>query len=157
MSRNQWKNIGVGVGIAFVSAFSTQAQSATTPPTKQPKAAQQPAPAQAQTAPGQTIFDYKADLNLSDKQEEDIRALLADLNKEVRLGQAKLTILNSELEDLIKTEGDLEQIRKKVKEAFDLQANVKFADIAATRKINRVLSPEQLKRWRSIQEAARGK
>ena len=150
MSRNQWKNIGVGVGVAFVSAFLTQAQSAT-PPTKQPK------PAQAQPAPGQTIFDYKADLNLSDKQEQDIRTLLAELNKDVRLSNAKLTILNSELEDLIKNEGDMEQIRKKVKEAFDLQANVKFADIAATRKINRVLSPEQLKRWRSIQEAARGR
>jgi hypothetical protein len=155
MSRNQWINIGVGVGVVFVAAFLTQAQGAT-PPTKQPNPAQQPAPAQTPT-PGHTIFDYKAELNLSDKQEDDIRALLADLNKEVRLGNAKLTIVNSELEELVKTEGDVEQIRKKVKEAFDLQANVKFDDIVATRKINRVLSPEQLKRWRSIQAAARGK
>ena len=151
MNRIQWKNIMVAAGVVFVSAFLIQATPAPPPP-KQPAPA---APAQTQPAPGQTIFDYKAELNLSDKQEQDIRTILADLNKDVRLGSAKLTILNSELEDLIKADGDLEQIRKRVKEAFDLQANLKFDDISATRKINRILSPEQLKRWRGIQEAAR--
>jgi hypothetical protein len=48
-------------------------------------------------------------------------------------------------------------IQEKPEEVFDLQAAMCFAQIAATRRINRVLSPEQLKRWRSIQAAARGK
>jgi hypothetical protein len=146
--RTQWKNIAIGLAVVFAAAFLIQATPAPTPPAKQP------AP-QAQPAQGQTIFDFKSELNLSDKQEQDIKSILGDLNKNVRLGSAKLTILNSELEELIKNDGDLEQIRKRVKEAFDLQANLKFEDIAATRKINRVLSPEQLKRWRSIQDAAR--
>ena len=155
MSRNQWKNITIGLGVAFVSAFLIQAQSLPPPPTKQAASPQQPAPAQTPPAPGKTIFDYKADLSLSDKQEQDIRQILEELNRELRLGNARLTLLNADLEDLVKSDGDLEQIKKKLKEAYDMQANLRFSDISATRRINRVLSPEQLKRWRGIQAAAR--
>ena len=112
----------------------------------------------AQVAPqperARTIFDYKKELNLSDRQEQDIKTILGDLNKEVVVTRAKLTLLEVEVGDLIKNEGDLEQIRKKLKDAADIQVALRLADIAATRKINRTLSPDQLKRWREIQAAA---
>jgi len=114
----------------------------------------------AQIAPaperGRTIFDYKKELNLSDRQEQDIKTVLEDLNKDVRVTRAKVTLIDVEVGDLIKKEADVEQIRKRLRELFDLQIALKMADIVATRKINGTLSPEQLKRWRAIQaEAAR--
>ena len=101
-----------------------------------------------------TIFDYKTELNLSDRQEQDIKSVLGELNKEAVVTRAKLTLLEVEIGDLIKSDGDLEQIRKKLKDAADIQVALKFADIVATRRINKTLSPEQLKRWREIQAAA---
>lgn len=116
-------------------------------------------PSYAQTAPqaaqGKTIFDFKADLRLTDKQEKDIREVLADLNKEIQVGRAKLTILSFELEDLIKKEADLEQIKKNLKDQADVQASMRYADVVATRGVNKVLSPDQLTRWKNIQATAR--
>ena len=114
--------------------------------------------AYAQTAPApsavKTIFDYKQELNLTDRQEQDIKAILQELNKEVRVTRAKLTLIDVEATDLIKNEGDLEQIRKKLKDAAEIQVSLKMADIMATRKINGTMSREQLKKWRELQAAA---
>jgi hypothetical protein len=104
-----------------------------------------------------TIFDYKGELSLTDKQEHEIRDILTDLNKEIQINRAKLTILAFELDDLVnKKEGDPEQIKRKLKEECDLQMATRLADLMATRSINkRVLTPSQLEKWRKIQTAAR--
>lgn len=116
-------------------------------------------PAYPQTAPqpaqGKTIFDFKADLKLTDKQEKDIREVLTDLNKELQVTRAKMTILSFELEDLLKKEANLEQIKKNLKDQADLQANLRYADVVATRGVNKVLTPDQLTRWKSIQATGR--
>ena len=109
----------------------------------------------ANQTPKKTIFDYKAELNLTDEQEQEIRRILAELNREAQLAGAKLTILKFELEDLIQKEDELELILKNFIEEAELRASVKYADLAATRKINNVLSPQQLAQWREVQASAR--
>ena len=52
-------------------------------------------------------------------------------------------------------EADLKQIRAKLQEIADLSVESGCADVEASRKINAVMTPEQLKKWRSIQAAAR--
>ena len=101
--------------------------------------------------PTKTIFDFKAELKLTDKQEKEIKQALADLNRELQLKRAKLTILSIELEDLVKKEGDLEQIKKNLMDQANLQASMRYDDFAASRKINKVLSADQLAKWRDIQ------
>ena len=112
-------------------------------------------PTETQTTQTKTIFDFKGELKLADKQESKIREILGDLNREIQLNRAKLTILSFELEDLIKKDGNLDQIKKNLKEHADLQSSMRYADIVATREINKVLSSEQLKKWRGIQASAR--
>jgi len=102
-----------------------------------------------------TIFDYRAELNLTDDQVKKIRENLSALEKEVRVLRARLTIADVDLQTLLEKEGDINEIKKKVKEAFDIQASIRIADIEASRKINGVLKPEQLKKWREIQAEAR--
>jgi len=108
-------------------------------------------PGAEQTKPIKTIFDFKAELKLADKQEKEIRQALADLNRELQLKRAKLTILSIELEGLMKKEGDLEQIKKNLMDQANLQASMRYDDFAASRKINKVLSADQLAKWRDIQ------
>ena len=105
--------------------------------------------------PKQTIFDYKAELSLTDEQEKEIRRILAELNREMQISQAKRTLLKFELEDLIQKEDELEVIRTKLQEQADLLASARFTDHVATRNINNVLSAPQLAKWRGIQAAAR--
>lgn len=137
--------------LAFLAASLGYAAQ-TAPATKASPAPAQPA--QAEPARGRTIFDYKRDLNLTDKQEQEIRTILQNLNKDVRLSNARLVIIDSEFEDLMNKESDVDLIRKKLREAADIRIAMRIADIEASRKINRVLSPEQLKRWRAIQATA---
>ena len=114
--------------------------------------------AYSQTASPQTvktIFDFKTDLSLTDTQEKQIKQILVDLNRELQLEKAKHTIASIELQDLVKKEADLEQIRKALDQEASLRASMSYADLAATRKINKVLSSEQLQKWRTIQDSVR--
>ena len=131
--------IGVFVMIGFGTVFAQQAQEG-----------------QQQQAV-KTIFDYKADLRLTDDQVKKIRDYLSDLDKEVRVLRAKFTLIDVDLQSLLEKEGDMNDIKKKIKEAFDIQASIKIADVEAARKINNVLKPEQIKKWREIQAEASSK
>jgi len=113
--------------------------------------------AQQQAQQGKTIFDYKSDLKLTDDQVKKMRELLGDLDKEVKVYRAKLTLIDVDLQNLMEKEGDMNDLRKKIKEAYDIQASIKIADIETARKINQVLKPDQLKKWREIQQEAAAK
>ncbi|MGH7164451.1 MAG: Spy/CpxP family protein refolding chaperone [Nitrospiraceae bacterium] len=102
-----------------------------------------------------TIFDYKKELKLTDEQEQKIRQLLLDLSKQLQIEQAKLTLANAELEELLKKEAELEKIKEVVNREATIRAAITYADLAAGRQINAVLTPAQLKQWRAIQEQAR--
>lgn len=103
----------------------------------------------------QTIFDYKAELGLTDAQEKDIRSLLADLAKALKLAQARLTILNYDIEELINSEEDLEKIKGKLEESAKIATDMRLTDIRTSRGVNKVLTPDQLNRWKLIQKKAR--
>jgi len=51
----------------------------------------------------------------------------------------------------MKKESDLEQIRKNLMDQANLQASISYDDFGASRKINKVLSADQLAKWRDIQ------
>lgn len=114
-----------------------------------------PQPQQQQKAAVKTIFDYRSELKLTDDQVKKIKEHLSELNKEITILRAKLTLVEANLQELLKKDGEMDQIKNKIREAFDIQASIRIADIEATRKINAVMTPEQLKKWRGIQSAAR--
>jgi hypothetical protein len=51
----------------------------------------------------------------------------------------------------MKKESDLEQIKKNLMDQANLQASISYDDFAASRKINKVLSADQLAKLRDIQ------
>jgi len=104
--------------------------------------------------PVKTIFDYKAELGMTDDQAKRIREILTALERETRVLRAKFTIVDVEVQKLIEADGDLGLINTKIREAFEIQASIKMADVEASRKINAVLKPEQLRKWHEIKAAA---
>lgn len=102
-----------------------------------------------------TIFDYKQEIGLSDQQVADIRQAVEALVKQARLQQARLVIAADELETLNSAEADLKDIRAKLMEIATLQVDMRYNDIATSRKINGLMTPAQLAKWKKIQEQAR--
>lgn len=137
-----YKMVGLvlgGILIAVLGSVQSYAQQASAPTTGEKN----------------TIFDYKAELKLTDRQEQQIRQLLTELSGELDLQRARITIATHELAESIKKEAPLEQIKKQLEHEAALRAALGYEDISASRRINAVLSPEQLKHWRDIQETSR--
>lgn len=101
------------------------------------------------------IFNYKAELKLTDSQVGRIEDILKGLNRELRVLRAKRTLLDVEIETLLDEEADIAQIKSTINEAFAVRASIRIAAVEAARKLHSVLSSSQLKRWREIQAAAR--
>jgi len=137
---NRFKTTALAAALLIGALVSTQGYAQTTQPSTNQKT---------------TIFDYKKELKLTDEQEQRIRQLLLDLSKKLQIEQAKLTLANAELEELLKKEAELEKIREAVNREAAIRAEITYADLAAGRRINAVLTPAQLKQWREIQEKAR--
>jgi len=91
---------------------------------------------------------------MTDDQAKRIREILTALERETRVLRAKFTIVDVEVQKLIEADGDLGLIKTKIREAFEIQASIKIADVEASRKINAVLKPEQLRKWHEIKAAA---
>ncbi len=113
--------------------------------------------AEAQKQEIKTIFSYKAELGLTDKQEADIRKLLIDLQNTFTEKAKKLNTLRQELAQMIKDRANLRTIRRKIEEIGKIQVENTYLDIESSRKIENTLTPEQLKKWQDIQKETREK
>lgn len=120
-------------------------------------AAPAPAASPATAAPQQikTMWDYQKELGLSDKQISDLKAAVTDLEKSVRSQQERLKPLDAQLNDQISKEASLDQVRVTLQQIAAIQIEIRLADVSTSRKINSILTADQLKKWRDIQRAAR--
>lgn len=155
MSNTTWTRFRLWtLAIALLSGSLVLAQGA--PAGETPAGAPKEEEATPQS-PLKTIFDYKDQLNLTDQQIADIKKLLGELARTLKLTQAKLTVLAFEVDELIKGEGDLGTIRAKLDEEAKMRSEARYADVLCSRNINKVLSESQLAAWKRIQEEARAK
>ncbi|MCX5724517.1 MAG: hypothetical protein NTX84_08395 [Nitrospirae bacterium] len=94
------------------------------------------------------IIDHKTEFKLMEWQERQLRSLLTEL-AEVRSRQrARLEVVTHELTELLKEEVSVEQEES-------LRVALSFEELEVMRRIDAVLSPEQLTHWRNIQEPSR--
>ena len=110
----------------------------------QPKAQAQP---QIQR---KTILDFKDELKLTEDQVKSIKKIIDEFETKNRPLLEKLIALDKELKELLEKEGDLGEIKKKIKEIYSLRAEMIFNEIEAGRKIDKVLNKEQKEKWKQI-------
>jgi Spy/CpxP family protein refolding chaperone len=113
------------------------------------------APAAATPAPVKTMWDYQKDLGLTDSQIANIKQAVQDLEKTVRGQQERLKPLDTQLNEQIAKEASNEELRATLQQIAAVQIDIRLADVNTSRKINSILSAEQLKQWREIQKTAR--
>ena len=100
---------------------------------------------------GVFIFEYKKELALTDKQEQDLKDILAKFQSYVADKQKQLNWLQTELGKMIAATADLDKIKARIDGIAKIQAEVTYEGIAINRAIETELTGTQLTKWRSIQ------
>ncbi|MFA5147850.1 MAG: hypothetical protein WC491_01830 [Candidatus Omnitrophota bacterium] len=109
----------------------------------------------AGTKTGRYIFDYKTELSLTDKQEKNMRDILAKLQSYLSDKKKELDGLKAELDMLVERKGDLNTIKAKLQDIARVQTDASYEDIVSARAIENELTAKQLSKWRSIQKETR--
>ncbi len=104
---------------------------------------------QAQTE-RKTILDFKEQVGLSGEQEEKIRKIIQDFETKSAQISEKVENQRKKVLSLLKEEADIKDIQKEIKTLFSLRADLVIEEIKAGREIDKLLTPEQLKKWREI-------
>ena len=115
------------------------------------------APAQAVAAPtanagAKTIFDYQKEIGMSDKQVEDMKGLMTEFQKVLGEKSTQLTALRQELATMIQDKKDVPLIRQQLQKIADIQVDASIFDVETSRKVDAVLTADQLAKWKALQE-----
>jgi Spy/CpxP family protein refolding chaperone len=111
-------------------------------------AAGRPGQTEAQT---KTIYQYKTELGLTDKQESDLKKILVDFQVYFTDKKKVLAALQKELGGMISKKEDMNKIRKQMEKMARAQVDASCYDIETARKVETILTPEQMAKWRTIQ------
>jgi hypothetical protein len=98
------------------------------------------------------IFFFKKEIGLTDEQENKLKALVYDTQQSLGANRIKLDGLTADLSRMIKNKDNMGLIRKKLEEISRIQVDFSCVDIENGRKIESILSPDQLKKWNTIKE-----
>ena len=117
-----------------------------------PKAMPAAPAAQAQGQGMKTIFDYQKEVGLTDKQVTDMQKMMNDLQATLN-GKAKdLTTMRQDLSAMITKKDEMKNIRAQMQKIADLQVENSCLDIEASRKVEEIMKPEQIAKWKEIQK-----
>lgn len=109
----------------------------------------------AQQKAGQSIFEYKKELSLTDDQEKNLHDIIAKLQGYLTDRTKELDALRAELNKMISDKADLYKIKAKLRAMAQIQADANYEDIASSRAIEKELTATQLSQWHNIQEEFR--
>jgi septal ring factor EnvC (AmiA/AmiB activator) len=102
-----------------------------------------------------TLVDYKAELSLSDTQIKEIGDALKNFQTTITEQRKLLTQFEGEYSKLVSDHAPLEQVKQKLRQLTDVNFNLRYADVLTSRKVEGILSTDQLTRWREIQTKVR--
>ncbi len=117
-----------------------------------------PAPAEGDKSKQKlkTIVDYKTELGLSDEQVNGISTTLKDF--QTRVVELKKQLKESEegFAKMLAEQAPLAQVKQQLRSSADLRFQLRYLDVVTARRVEGILSQEQLKKWRDIQAKVRG-
>jgi hypothetical protein len=105
----------------------------------------------AENKNGVFIFEYKQELALTDKQEQNLRDILAKFQSYAVDKQKELNGRQAELNKMIAESEDLNKIKAKINDIAKIQAEVTYEGVVSNRAIETELTGTQLTKWRGIQ------
>lgn len=111
------------------------------------------------TAKGQrklkTLVDYKTELSLTNTQVDEIGKALQSFHDITSKQRKLLNEYEAEYAKLVADKAPLDQVKQKLRQVTDTNFNLRYADVLTSRKVESILSAEQLSTWRGIQAQVR--
>ena len=99
-----------------------------------------------------TIFSFKSEIGLTDDQEVKLKALLYDEQSFMDSENTSLKTLGTELSKMLENKESMQAIKSKLEEIAKVQVEVSYRNIEDSRKIEGILTPGQLAKWKDIQK-----
>jgi hypothetical protein len=110
------------------------------------------APKSDQQEQVKTIFSFKNEIGLTDDQVLKLKALLYDEQSMVDASNNKLKALGADLGKAIDDKADMSVIRSKFEDISKIQIDLSCLNVEDGRKIETILSSDQLSKWKDIQK-----
>ena len=102
-----------------------------------------------------TLLDYQKELSLSAPQVKEIKETLAAYQTVVAQQRKSLMQFEKEYSSLVATRAPIEQIKQKLRQVTDTTYTLRLSDVQTARKVESILSVDQLKKWREMQSKVR--
>ena len=103
----------------------------------------------------ESIFKYKKQLAITDKQEANLRNIIAKIQNTLKDKTEELNKHRAQLNKMLETKADLTKIKEKLRTIARIQADATYEDIASIRAIETELTAAQMTKWRGMQEKFR--
>ena len=103
----------------------------------------------------ESIFKYKKQLAITDKQETNLRSIISKIQDTLKDKTEELNKHRAELNKMLETKADLAKIKEKLRTIARIQADATYEDIASIRAIESELTAAQMTQWRGMQEKYR--
>lgn len=120
-----------------------------------PTLAETPAKPKAEGRKVKTLVDYKAELGLTDAQINEIGEALKSFQVTITEQRKLLTQYEGEYSKLLAEHAPLEQVKQKLRQVTDTNFNLRYADVLTSRKVEGILSADQMSKWRAMQAKVR--
>lgn len=109
-------------------------------------------PSWAQDPPKpKSLTDFKAEIGLSDEQVAAVTATLDQFKTQLKAYQDKLVANEKDLQLLLQQKADIEKLKTTLRTSSDLAFQMQYLDVVTSRKVEAIMTPEQLKKWHDIQ------
>lgn len=109
-----------------------------------------------QGTPGKTLLDYTNELHLTSEQSAQLKTdvlFFVQHSEELRRQmQAAERLVSQQIEH----HAPLEQLQQSVSRAEDLRTQLRLQDVTTSRKLRRLLTPEQWVQWQQIKQKNSG-
>ncbi len=102
-----------------------------------------------------TLLDYQKELSLSDGQVKEIKETLAAYQTVIAQQRRGLAQYEKEYSKLVAERAPMDQIKQKLRQLTDTTYNLRLSDVQTARKVESILSADQLKKWRELQNKVR--
>jgi len=103
----------------------------------------------------ESIFKYKKQLAITDKQETNLRSSISKIQDTLKDKTEELNKHRAQLNKMLETKADLAKIKEKLRTIARIQADATYEDIASIRAIESELTATQMTQWRGMQEKYR--
>lgn len=99
-----------------------------------------------------TLVDFRTEIGLSEEQVQTVNKTLELFKTSLKTYQDKLLANEKELQILLAQKADLERVKTALRLSSDLLFQMQYLDVVTSRKVEAIMTPEQLKKWQDIQQ-----